>query len=228
MSTDQSTSFISAQASPGQSRPQRARLLAAALISAFALVATIGVPTPTDASAASQITGCFSYNGYLWRGLSTVIEYQTVSGGWRPLSGTNWHTGSSGCATYNITGRYQQWHLREVAFGELAAGPNRLGVFLGTSRYYSLGGAGRAYLGSRQLSLYTFPTSPSFDVQTGDWMNEMSGAGGPNCSISAAMEVACWENAHGIHGDIVVVPQDQDDDGFYDDIDRYPGNPYLR
>lgn len=87
-----------------------------------------------------------------------------------------------------------------------------------------IGGVGRVNLGSRQLSLYTFQTPSSFNVQTSGWMDQMSGAGGPNCSISAAMQVACWENEQGIHGDIIVLPHDADGDGYYDEVDSLPNN----
>jgi hypothetical protein len=100
-------------------------------------------------------------------------------------------------------------------------------VFLGASRYYAPGGLRRVYLGARQLSLYTFPKPSGYDGLTGSWMDQMSGSGGPDCSSSAAMQVACWEDQHGIHGDIVVVPKDTDDDGYYDDVDAQPSNPYY-
>lgn len=202
------------------------RVLVALGLGVLTLVGAVGLQTP--AWAASRITGCFYYNGAWWKGLSTAIEYQTVSGGWNRLQGSNWHTGSQGCATYHISGRYRQWHLREVAFGELKVGPNSLGMFLGVSRYYSPSGAGRANLGSGQLTLYTFPMPSDDDWAAGNWLNEMSGSGAPNCSSSGAMQVACWEDRNGIHGDIVVVPHDTDNDGIYDDVDRNATNPYIR
>jgi hypothetical protein len=209
----------------GPLRDRTARTLVTVTLGAILLAGAVSLATPSGAAAASRISACFYYNGYWWKGLSTIIEYQTVSGGWRYLPGSNGYTGSQGCATYNISGRYRQWHLREVAFGQLKVGPDRLGVFLGTSRYYAPSGLQRANLGTRQLSLYTFPAPSGYDGLTSSWMQEMSGSG-QNCSSSAAMQVACWEDQQGIHGDIVVVPVDSDHDGVYDDVDAFPHDKY--
>src|SRR5437016_5037105 len=173
------------------------RTIRALILSALALAA---LSIPSQATAASRISACFYYNGYDWQGLSTVIEYQTVSGGWRRLPGNSlWHTNYNGCSTYNIHGRYQQWHLREVAFGLVAAGPDRIGFFLGTSRYYSRFGTTNDFLGQRLLGFWSIYVGSGFDVDTSGWLKDLSGNGVPNCFSSPAMQIACWENQQGIH-----------------------------
>jgi hypothetical protein len=165
------------------------------------VVAAMGV-LASSAMAASQITGCFSYNGVRYNGLTTSVQYKTVSGGWGALSGSNGSTRGHGCATYNINGVPRSYYLRILA---VAMAPNRTGFFSGHTPYYSRGGNGRYNLGTGNMSFYRLPTyvapPPSTNL-TSSWIDQMATSCGSNAS--PAMQVACYMDQHGMHGNVVV------------------------
>jgi hypothetical protein len=200
----------------------------------IAAFAAAGALAASPAMAARRISACFTYNGVRYTGLSTNIEYQTANGSWRFLQGSSGHLLSNGCVTYNVTGRYRRWHLRIRASALVSAWR---AAFDGTTPYYGPSGAGVYNLGVGRLQLLVLPpaapsaTTPGgdFAVNTQEWLDQMTG--GPtaaNCSANAspAMQVACYMDAHGLVGNVVVIPRDTDGDGVYDDLDRYPGDPF--
>jgi hypothetical protein len=183
----------------------------------------------SSASAASRVGACFGYQGVRYTGLSTSIQYHTTSGSWAYLAGSNARTLSDGCVTYNITGRYRNWHLRIKA---TAVVPEWRGFFVGVTPYYGPSGYGRYYLGQGTLQLWvlpaTVPTAPSGgNGLTSTWLDQMTpGSGNSPCGSYAnpAMQVACYMDAHGMRGNVVVLPRDFDNDGVNDGSDRYPND----
>jgi hypothetical protein len=219
---------VAAITSPPRSRA-RARLAvtAVALVAAAGGLAGLGA---SSASAASRISGCFSYAGIRYQNLSTNVLYQTTDGGWRFLAGSVARTDSNGCIAYNISGRPRDWHLRIRATGAV---PNWRGMFDGLTPYFG-GGDGRSYqLGEGRLSFYYLPataqTPPDSNDLTSSWLDGMSSGGnGGGCSSSGAMLVACYMDAHGMHGNVVVNDRDTDGDGWFDWQDNRPQDPSLR
>ena len=176
------------------------------------------------ALAATRISGCFSYRGVRYQNLSTSVLYRNTLGGWSYLRGSGWRTNSSGCVTYNIGGRSQNWSLLIKATGAV---PNWRGMFSGTSHYYAPGYGGSYYLGEGRLAFYylpsTAPTPPNDNWSPGNWLAGMSnGGGGGGCSSSDAMAVACYMNSHNLNGNVIVPYRDSDGDGYFDYEDYYP------
>jgi hypothetical protein len=212
----------------------RLRMASSVVLIATAFVG-VGVLSPASALGARRISGCFAYNGVRYSGLSTNVEYQTISGGWRYLSQSAGHTLSDGCVAYNITGRYRNWHLRIKA---TAVVPQWRAVFIGSTPFYGRYGSGSYNLGQGRLSLLIIPaaapsapTTAPGAINTNEWLNDMTGSpAANNCSSSAspAMQVACYMDQHGLHGNVVTQPRDQDNDGVYDDQDHYPMNASLQ
>jgi hypothetical protein len=193
-------------------------VLAAALGAASAFA-------PASASAASQLSGCFAYRGTPISGLSTNLEYLTTSNTWRWLGAVG-HTNAYGCVSYSIwSPMWRTYFIRIRATGVV---PAWRAVVSGSTPYYA-GGDRRSYrLGTGSLSLSllpaTVPDPPSYSGLTAGWLDEMSGSNGSgNCDSSTAMQVACYMDAHGLHGNVVV--NDADGDGVLDDNDNYPQDP---
>lgn len=208
------------------------RKVAFAVLMTAGLASAAGVLLPAQASAASRIRGCFVYNGVRYAGLSTSVEYQTTANRWAYLKSSGGHTLSDGCVAYNITGSYRRWHLRIKA---TAVVPQWRGFFLGSTPYYAPGDGSSYNLGQGVLRLWilppaapTAPPAASYgNVDTSQWLNDMSGGGGGgSCSSSTAMQVACYMDQHGMHGNVVVLPRDFDGDGRLDDVDPYPQDKY--
>jgi hypothetical protein len=187
-----------------------------------AVLATLALAS--SASAASRITGCFSYNGVRYNGLSTSILYKTTSGGWAYLNGSNGVTRGYGCATYNINGRYRSWYLRMKA---VAVASQWRGFFSGATPYYSGSGNGIYRLGVARMRFYVLPAyvarPPVYSGLTSSWLDQMNNPCGANAS--PAMQVACFMDAHGMHGNVVVPPRQSDGDGVPDYLDRWPTDP---
>lgn len=190
-------------------------------VATFAAVVAIAAVGATSASAASRITGCFSYNGVRYNGLSTSILYKTTSGGWAYLPSSNGVSRGNGCATYNISGRYQNWYLRLRA---TAVAPQWRGFFSGSTPFYAGTGAGSYNLGTARMGFYTLPSyvarPPLSSSLTSGWLDQMNNPCGANAS--PAMQVACYMDAHHMHGNVVVPPRQSDGDGVPDYLDRYP------
>jgi len=209
------------------------RKLTCAIAMSAAFTATAGALAATPASAAGRLTGCFSYAGVRYSGLSTAIEYQTRSGGWRLLAVGQKPTNSRGCDTWNVQGAARGWILRIRAVGLV---PRWHGLFQGFTFHDAPAGNDAYILGGGALRFFPLPTeAPSTPPQlssggnpdnwgdlTNTWLNEMT-ENGRNCSATPAMMVACYMDDHGMHGDVIVPsPPDSDGDGIYDEFDRYP------
>lgn len=191
-----------------------------------AISISTGALAPAPASAASSLSGCFNYNGTRYQNLSTDLEYRTSSGGWAYLTGTRYVTGSDGCVHYTVSGSYRSLMLRIVATGSV---PAWRGVFRGYSPYYSFTGKGASNLGEGKLGFYFLPATPAaseWGVDTSAWLNEITGS--TSCNSSSAMQVACYMDQHGLHGNVIVQSRDYDGDGWFDSQDNYPENKYYR
>jgi hypothetical protein len=190
-----------------------------------AMVAAVGFVLVPAASAASRVTGCFTYDAAPVTGLSTNLEYLTVSNTWRYL-GAPAATDRNGCVTYSIWSR--AWKTYSVRIRATAFVPEWRALFSGATPYYAPGGAASYRLGAGAVSLYVLPASappePSFDGVTNGWLDQMtSGGGGGGCSSAPAMLVACYMDAHRLDGNVVVL--DRDHDYHEDDVDRAPDDP---
>ena len=200
--------------------------LASGCATAAIVVVSVGAFAPAQASAAKSVESCFSYGGVRYQNLSTTLLY-SQGGYWHYWRGTNWVTDSRGCVRYNISYAYREVRATIKAVGSV---PEWRGMFVGYSPAASPRGRGSWNLGEGQLSFYYLPatvqTSSEWGVNTNEWLNEVSGS--VNCSSSPAMQVACWMDQHGMHGNVVVIPKDSDEDGWTDAEDRYPENKYYR
>jgi hypothetical protein len=108
---------------------------------------------------------------------------------------------------------------------------NWRGVFNGYSYYYAPGTQSSYNLGEGRLNFYYLPatasTPPDDPWGTGNWLDQMSNGGsGSGCSSSPAMQVACYMDQHGLHGNVVVLDRDSDGDNVDDWQDRYPQDKY--
>ncbi len=195
----------------------------------LAVAAVVAAANAPAASAASEIKACFSFNGVRYQNLSTSVEYWTKGGYWGFLRGSAGVTESDGCVTYTIGGAPQGWYLRIRA---TAVVPNWRGVFDGHTPYYANPGTRFTWLGEGRLQFYYLPaaveTPPDNWRFTDDWLDAMSngGSGSDPCSFNGAMAVACYMDAHGLHGNVVVPNRDSDGDGWYDWQDPYPQDKY--
>jgi len=192
-----------------------------------AMVAAVGFVLVPAASAANRVTGCFTYDNAPVTGLSTNLEYLTVSNTWRYL-GAPAATDGNGCVTYTILAR--TWKTYSVRIRASAFVPEWRAMFSGATPYYAPGGSATYRLGAGTVGLYVLPASAppeaSFDGLTNGWLDQMtSGGGGGGCGSSSAMLVACYMDSHRLHGNVVVL--DRDHDYHEDDVDRAPDNPNL-
>jgi hypothetical protein len=197
-----------------------------------ALAATVVAFTVSPASAARYVKGCFSYNGYYYQGVAINLEYKTVSGAWRFLPNTASSTLAEGCQSYTITGTWRRFYIRMKATAWTA---DYGGFFLGVSRYAGPNNH-RWSLGVNALRLYTLPpqalpapappasgTLDEWTAGVGNWVNEITGPRTPAmCAQSAAMQVACYMDSHGLQGNVVYTTGDVDEDGYYGLDDHYP------
>ena len=173
-------------------------------IAILAAVLACGLALASSASAASRITGCFSYNGTRYNGLTTSILYKTTSGGWATLRGSNGTTRGKGCATYNVNGQARSWYLRVRAVG---MAPSRTGFFSGTTPSYGPSGNSTYNLGTARMGFYRLPTfvpRPPSTSLTGTWIDQMAPSSACGPGASPAMQVACYMDANGMHGNVVV------------------------
>jgi hypothetical protein len=190
----------------------RMALRALLVMAAVTLVTAIA---PARGSAASAARGCFTYQGAGVRGLGTVLQYQTRSGGWAYLGAPS-VTRADGCVRYALWGTWRNFNVRIVAAAPLSDGRT---LAWAPSRYYAPWGTEAYFLGSRPLSFVVVNPNP-WDV-TGNWLSEMDH---PDCSASAAMSVACYMRQHGMVSNPISFP-DWDRDGYWDLADRYPDDP---
>jgi hypothetical protein len=190
----------------GAVSPSRRRIDAVVLrlLGALMLSLVLAGFAASEASAASHIRGCFTYNGRAIANVTTTTEYETTSGGWRQFGGQG-HTLQDGCVDYNVSGRPQNWYLRIHAFAFIAG--TRY-VVIANSFYKSRPGTGSSRLGTGYLKLYRLPSvatpAPSANtfggVNTSSWLDAMDH---PNCNQSAAMAVACYMDRNGLHGNVI-------------------------
>ena len=185
------------------------------------LVAVFLMSTAGQASAATQVAGCFGYAGVNYNGLGVRLEYLASDGKFYPLqSSPTVYTSGNGCAAFDLYGSWTALNVHLVAFGWV---PNWRGFFLGTSPQYATPGNGPVSVGTGQLSFYLLPHRAPDPPVNDPWTMKL---GPTNCNVNAAMAAACSNDANGIHGNVVVVPRDSDGDNVDDRFDNYPGNKY--
>jgi hypothetical protein len=202
--------------------PRRTRRTLARVLTALAAVALpLALSMPGNAAAAVGISGCFSANGTMITGLSTDVQYLTVSQTWRALPGSRGSTDARGCVSYTIQGDARRYALRIHAAGVV---PAWSAMVDGATPNYGRPGAGRYALGTSGMRVSYLSTSmtaaPGFGVDTSAWLNDMTDGGACSNNPSSAMLVACYMDRHGMHGNAVVL--DYDHDGVEDAQDRYP------
>ena len=130
--------------------------------------------------------------------------------------------------SYTVSGNYRTWNFRIHAAGAV---PAWRGFFNGVSRYYGPSGDGSYNLGETALSFYVIPASwstpPRNEVNFDSWLEDMTDSGRRStCQSSGAASVACYMDAHGLVGNVVVQYRDSDGDGIFDASDPYPYNKY--
>jgi hypothetical protein len=206
-----STSPRESAPGPGTAARRRASQALVVLVAAAAALLLAG-----KASAASFVTGCFTYQGAGVPGLGTVLEYQTQYGTWAYL-GTPHKTDSSGCVGYTIG--TQNLRIRIRAGAPLGDGRT---IATAVSVYYASPGNGSYFLGRAPLGFFTLPT-PWWDV-TGTWMSSMDN---PNCYANAALLVACHMRNNQMYANPISF-YDSDRDGVWDLADRYPSDSRYR
>ena len=183
-------------------RRHAGRAVVVLVAAAAATLALVG-----QASAASSIRGCFTYQGVGVAGLGTVVEYYTQNG-WQYL-GAPARTDSSGCITYNIGAQNMYVRIR-------AGAPLRDGRTIATAASpYASPGSRSYWLGSTRLGFGTLNT-PWWDV-TSTWMAEMDN---PNCDANPTLLIACYMRSNHMYANPISFP-DYDGDGYWDLADRY-------
>jgi hypothetical protein len=189
---------------------------------AFAVLAIDTAP----AGAASAISGCFRYQTTAITGLPTSVQYRTTSGDWAVLRNSLGHTDASGCITYNITGSVRTYSaLRIYAAGVV---PAWRAMVDGATPYYASAGGSTYRLGTSSLRMRYLPASVATAPTSGtsSWLDEMTNGAACTNDPSPAMQVACYMDRNGMHGNVVVL--DYDHDGIEDRYDNYPRDPYRR
>jgi hypothetical protein len=202
------------------------RILRAIVVSACASAAFFAAAPA--AHAASAISACFSYQGQRYQGLATVLEYMGTDSAWYPLDNTVAQVESDGCVSYTINSGFESYQFRIRAVGIAAA---TRGLFSGTSQYYAPSGGETFDLGEGDLTFYplpeSWPTAPRTVSLQDDWLSHMTNGGGTStCNTSAAAEVACYMDANGLVGNVIVQTPDMDDDDVPDDLDHFPGDTH--
>ena len=194
-------------------------------VPAVALCATtvlaIAAMAPGRAQAATAISGCFGVNGTMVTGLSTDVQYLTTVRTWHSLAGSVGQTDASGCVHYRISGAARRYSLRIHAAGVV---PAWAAMVDGATPHYAPGRRRSYALGTSNMRVSYLPpsvaTTPQADVDTSDWLNQMTDGSACANDPSPAMQVACYMDRHNMHGNVVVL--DDDHDGVENAQDRYP------
>ena len=163
---------------PASVRRASIKYLLVLAVAASAL--SVGVIAPTQASAASRITGysaassitgCFNYRGVAVTGLYALVQVNYTDGTWRAVPGGGVGlTNSNGCIRFNIAAGWQRTFMKISAIGYVR--PWNL-IVTGTTPNYGPKDNGSWHLGNASMWGFRAPAATSYEFRTGDWLDAM-------------------------------------------------------